>query len=182
VVASLLDGGARRWAATAAPPLLVVLALGKAALALGGTGQGVPSDASWATAYAGPGPWGSLAPSVPSHPAQLYEAGAYLVALVVVVASLAAVGRSARWDGRLLGAVLVLVGLVRLAVGATWRDAIVLGPLRSGQLLALAPFGLGLVLVLAWRRAPLADGRSSATEPAWPDPAVAQGWRTGPER
>ena len=32
-----------------------------------------PSDADWATAYLGPGPWGSLVPALPSDPSQAYE-------------------------------------------------------------------------------------------------------------
>ena len=55
-------------------PLLFVLAAGKLTMVLGGDGQGVPWDGAWATAYVGPGPWCSLAPEVPSHPSQVYEA------------------------------------------------------------------------------------------------------------
>ena len=55
-------------------PLLFGLAAGKLTMVLGGDGQGVPWDGLWATAYLGPGPWLSLAPDVPSHPSQVYEA------------------------------------------------------------------------------------------------------------
>jgi len=51
-----------------------VLSLGKLVGLLGATGQGLPSDMPLATAYVGPGPWGSLGPEIPSYPSQLYEA------------------------------------------------------------------------------------------------------------
>jgi len=88
-VAALLEGGAGRWAHAAALPLLLGLALGKAALMLGGSGQGQPADVGWAVAYAGPGPWGSLAASVPSHPSQLYEAAGYAIAFLLLAIVLA---------------------------------------------------------------------------------------------
>jgi phosphatidylglycerol:prolipoprotein diacylglycerol transferase len=182
-VASLLDGGARRWAHVAAMPLLLALGFGKAALVLGGTGQGAPSEATWATAYLGPGPWGSLAPSVPSHPAQLYEAIACVVVLLVLIA-LAASGSFFRHDGRILALGLVLWSLVRIGVATTWRDEAVLGPLRMEQLLALVPLAIGAIAWAAFGRPfRLSAGRTSPAEnPAWPDPTVAEGWRAEPDR
>ena len=38
---------------------------------LGATGQGLPSDLPLATAYLGPGPWGSLAAGIASQPSQV---------------------------------------------------------------------------------------------------------------
>lgn len=177
VVASLLDGSARRWAHAAAVPLLGGLAVGKTAMAFGGSGQGQPSDAAWATAYAGGGPWASLAPGVPSHPAQLYESLGYVLALVVLGFAVAA-GLGARRDGRLLGLALVLVALVRLAVAFTWRDATVVGPFRVEHLLALGPLvlGVGMSVVFA-RRSIVGDPRAHDGEPTWPDPSIADGWR-----
>ena len=69
-VAGLLGAPIGRWAHAGALALLFALGEGKLAMMLGGSGQGLPSDAPWATAYLGPGPWGSLAPEVPSHPSQ----------------------------------------------------------------------------------------------------------------
>lgn len=181
-VASLLDGSGRRWAHAAAVPLLGGLALGKAALALGGSGQGLPFDGAWATAYSGAGPWGSLAPATPSHPAQLYEAAAYVVALLIV-GLVTAAGMATRRDGRLLGAVLVLVGLVRFGVAFTWRDGALVGPIRTEHLLALAPLALGVVAAVAFARVRRADDpRSLEDRPDWPDPAVAGTWRAGADR
>lgn len=134
--ARLLGGRAGPWFHAAAFPTLLVIGGGKVAMALGGSGQGMPHDGAWATSYAGPGPWGSLAPELPSHPAQLYEAGATgVVALALLVASLLGAFRGS--DGT---AWLVAVGLwggARAAVASTWRDAPVLGPLLAGQLLSI---------------------------------------------
>jgi prolipoprotein diacylglyceryltransferase len=180
VVAGLLDGGPRRWAHVAAIPLVLCLGLGKAALALGGSGQGAPSDAAWATAYAGPGPWGSLAPSVASVPSQLYEAVGYGVVLALLGVLVARRGFRRR-DGRLLGAALVLVAIVRAAVALTWRDAAVVGPVRAEQLLALAPLGLGIALWLAFGGEAV-DDRRAAPGPVWPDASATQGWRAESDR
>jgi len=83
VVAVLLDGQPGRWLQAATLPTLVALAGGKLAMVLGGSGQGQPWDGAWATAYLGPGPWGSLAPQVPSHPSQVYEA-LFTIAILVL--------------------------------------------------------------------------------------------------
>ena len=88
-VAGLLGAPIGRWLRAAALPLLFVLGSGKLAMVLGGSGQGLPSDLPWATAYVGPGPWGSLAPALPSHPSQLYEGIATLAVLAVLTLALA---------------------------------------------------------------------------------------------
>jgi phosphatidylglycerol---prolipoprotein diacylglyceryl transferase len=177
VVGALLDGSGRRWAHAAAVPLLGGLALGKASLALGGSGQGLPLDAAWATAYGGVGPWGSLAPGAASHPAQLYESLGYVLALIVVGLAVAA-GIGARRDGRLLGLALVLVALVRLVVAFSWRDGTLVGPFRAEHLLALTPLVLGIAAWFAFgRQSTVGDRRAQGDEPAWPDPSVADRWR-----
>jgi prolipoprotein diacylglyceryltransferase len=168
VVARLLDGPVGRWLHVATLPVLVGLALGKAATALGGDGQGSPSDLPWSTAYAGPGPWGSLAPAVPAHPAQLYEAGATVVVLLVLVGAFAA-GGFGRRDGRAFLVALVLFAIGRALAAAAWRDAAVLGPLNAGQLLALAIALGGTLLALALPQLSRA-GRAASSGPTWPDP------------
>jgi prolipoprotein diacylglyceryltransferase len=89
-VATLLDAPVRRWMYALILPLLFALAGGKLAMVLGGDGQGVPWDGGWATAYLGAGPWLSLAPAVPSHPSQAYEALATIGVIAVLGAILAA--------------------------------------------------------------------------------------------
>lgn len=130
VIARLVGAPASRWMHAAVLPLLFVLAAGKLASVLAGDGQGLPSDAAWATAYAGPGPWGSLAPEVPSHPSQVYEAVA--TTLVVVLVGLALrFGAFGRRDGSALLAGLALWAVGRGVAVLTWRDAAVAGPLRA---------------------------------------------------
>jgi prolipoprotein diacylglyceryltransferase len=136
----LLTGAARPWFHAAALPTLLAIGAGKVALAVGGTGQGVPSDAAWATAYLGPGPWGSLAPELPSVPAQLLEA-AGTAAVAVLLVALSAAGGFRAADGRAWLAAIGGWALVRVVVAGTWRDGVVLGPLRAEQLIAMAVVG-----------------------------------------
>ena len=69
-VAALLDAPVGRWLHVSIRPLLLVLALGRAAEVLGGGGQGaiVAGGSAFATAYAGPGPWGSPGAELPAIP------------------------------------------------------------------------------------------------------------------
>ena len=62
VVAALLGAPVGRWMHAAIVPLLLALAAGKAAMVLGGDGQGLPWDGNLATAYLGPGPVGVARP------------------------------------------------------------------------------------------------------------------------
>lgn len=174
LVGTLLEAPVSRWFHVAAAPLLVALALGKAALALGGSGQGTLLEAPWATSYVGAGPWNSLGADLPAHPAQLYEAAAALAALVVL-AVLAAVGGFDRRDGRAFAVAVALWALGRGSISLTWRDAPALGPANAGTLLA----GLAvLVAFVAFALAPrlTKDPRRRLPEddpqPAWPDPAT----------
>lgn len=146
LIGRLIGAPVARWMHAVALPLLFVLGAGKLVGVLGATGQGLPSDLPWATAYAGPGPWGSLAPDLPSHPAQVYEAVGVGIAMVVAAAS-SRLETLQRRDGALLFVALGLWAVVRIGVGIWWRDPAVLGPLRTEQLLALgvlvaASFGL----------------------------------------
>lgn len=190
-VARLFDAPVGRWYGIAVWPMLLILALGKAANVLGGSGQGVSSNLDWATRYLGPGPWGSLGPDVASIPAQAYEAVGVAVVLLILAAAWG-LGLFRGRDGRIFPVALAGWAVVRLEVVATWRDPVVLGPFRAEQLIDLAIVGLALLaylgLVVRARRAP---GRSvgpapsaglpssvgaappeSATTPdlGWPDP------------
>ena len=140
----------RSVAARPAVPVLLGLASGKLAMALGGDGQGIPSDLSWATAYTGQGPWGSLAPAVPSHPAQVYE-GLLTLLVAVLIAGLLLIGRSRHLDGRLFYAGLSLWALARLGAAFVWRDFEALGPFSAAQIVSvlIALTGIGLFVWLA---------------------------------
>lgn len=170
-VASLLGAPLRAWAHLLAIPLLIALGAGKLALILGGTGQGQPFDGTWATAFLGPGPWGSLAPALPSHPAQAYEGlGTLVVAVVLALAGLS--GAFERRDGRLLLLAVAAWALVRAVVSITWRDPAALGSLPVAGVLAagIAAGAVALLVVatLLGHRQPTAAGHGD--EPSWPDP------------
>ena len=153
-IARLLGAPVGRWLHAAAFPLLFVLAAGKLIGVLGATGQGAPSDVPWATAYAGAGPWGSLAAEIASHPAQVYEA----ILVGLAVAGLAAVGRIeviARRDGAAMFAAIGLWAIARFLVALTWRDPAAFGPLRMEQLLDLGLLAVAGVGLIERARAPL---------------------------
>ena len=136
VVARLLGAPISRWMHALVPPLLFTLAAGKLIGVLGGSGQGLPSDVDWATAYLGAGPWGSLAADMPSHPSQVYEA----ILVAVIVVAMALVTRHPfvqRVDGSALFAALGLWALARFVVAFTWRDPAVAGVLRMEQVLLI---------------------------------------------
>jgi prolipoprotein diacylglyceryltransferase len=185
IVATLLDTPIARWLHALTLPLLFALAGGKLAMAFGGDGQGAPFDGAWATAYLPPGPWLSLAPAVPSHPSQLYEALATTGVLIVI----GILGATGRLRGR--GASTFLLGLglwalARLLVAFTWRDPVVLGPFSMDQVLSLgiALVSLVLVVVVAARgRGATGDpgdptgwttraGAPAGGTPDWPDPTT----------
>jgi phosphatidylglycerol---prolipoprotein diacylglyceryl transferase len=149
LIARLLGAPVERWLHAAALPLLFVLAAGKLAGVLGGTGQGTFSDVPWATAYEGPGPWGSLAPEVPSHPSQVYEAIAISMG-IVVLGLLSALGVGRRRSGAALFLAVALWAIARIAVASTWRDPLAVGPLRMDQALAMLVLVLSVV-GFAWR-------------------------------
>lgn len=155
VIARLLGAPVARWLHATALPLLFVLAAGKLVGVLGATGQGLPADLPWATAYDGPGPWGSLAPAIASHPAQVYEALLVTLAIggLVLAARLEVV---ARRDGAAMFVALGLWAIARFVVGFTWRDSAIVGPLRTEQLLALAVLAIAIVGFVERARAPLA--------------------------
>jgi prolipoprotein diacylglyceryltransferase len=154
VVARLLGAPISRWMHALALPLLFVLAAGKVVGVLGGSGQGAPSDLSWATAYVGAGPWGSLAADLPSHPSQVYEAIAIAIAIVVLWL-VSGIEFIARRDGALLYAAMGMWALARFVVAFTWRDPAVVGPLNVDQVLLLGVLLISIVGLVERARAPL---------------------------
>jgi prolipoprotein diacylglyceryltransferase len=183
IVAGLLGGPVGRWMHALILPLLLALAGGKVAMVLGGDGQGMPWDGAWATAYLGPGPWGSLAPALPSHPSQAYEAIA-TGGVILVLMALAGAGAFRRKAGGAFLLGIAMWALARAVVAASWRDPAVLGPLCMDQVLSLA-IAAGALVLLAIQGAALArrgrepvgpEAASSAVgaheaAPDWPDPA-----------
>ena len=175
-VAILLGTSVGAWAHLAAIPLLLAIGAGKLAMVLGGNGQGLPSELTWATAYLGSGPWGSLVPDLPSHPSQAYE-GIASLGVAAVLAVLGVVGAFRSRDGRLLLVALGAWALVRAAATTTWRDPVMAGPLSAGGwlalVIALACLGLAALVTVRGPRS-VADGSAGRTgdEPAWPDPTT----------
>lgn len=163
-VARMIDAPVRRWADAAAVPMLISLGLGKLAQLLGGSGQGLPFDGSWAVAFTGGGPWVSANAQVPSHPAQIYE-GLFLLAGIPVVLLLAGqrikpvrvhhfvawADRSAR-EGALFAGALGWFLLGRLVVGYLWRDEAIVGGLNVEQALALISMLVTLLIYLVFSR------------------------------
>lgn len=172
LVAVLLDGRPGPWLHIAALPTLLALSLGKLATVLGGAGQGLPTSGEPATAYLGPGPWGSLGPEIPSIPSQALEAVAAAMVLGIVLI-LALVRPMRLRDGRLFLAGLGLWALARAVVASTWRDPLVVGPLRAEQVIDLVvAAGASVVALLLARSARGAvDGDSQQTRAAMPSEA-----------
>ena len=176
LIASLLETPAGRWLHAATLPVLFALGTGKLVQVLGGDGQGAPATDAWATAFTGGGPWGSLGPAIPSHPAQVYEA-LLTFGIAVVMVALLATGRFRAADGRAFFVALGSWGVARFVVAFTWRDASVLGPLRADQLLSLVVVGVATAGILAAPRLLRRfvvdeEERRLEGELHWPDPAT----------
>ena len=189
VVARLLGAPLGRWLHAVAIPLLLALALGKGAMILGGSGQGQLTDVAWATAYIGPGPWGSLAPQLPANPSQAYEALATgAVMLVVIMLVTLGVFRGRNGGAFFLG--LGLWAIARALVAFTWRDPQVIGPFNMDQVISIVIASVSLALMALIGGVSTARGRRAAAgqgggasvgvtdgnapgadgEPSWPDP------------
>jgi prolipoprotein diacylglyceryltransferase len=131
-VVALLGAPIGRWAHLAAPLLLVAIGAGKLTMVIGGSGQGLPSTLDTATAYLGPGPWGSLAPALPSYPSQAIE-GIATLGIAILLTVLVALGAFRSRDGRLL---LLAVGLWAVAAARARRPRIRARRRRRGAGLA----------------------------------------------
>ncbi len=145
LMAVVLGAPVSRWLGVAIVPLLAALAGGKLAMVLGGAGQGLPYDGQWATAFAGPGPWVSLAPMIPSYPAQIYEAGTSAAALLAVLL-LALVPGLRRHPAALFAIGIGAWALGRFAVASLWRDPVLVAGLNGDQLVT---GGIAIVALLA---------------------------------
>lgn len=173
-VASLLGASVGRWLHIAAAPALLALGAGKLTMVLGGSGQGLPSDADWATAYLGPGPWGSLVPALPSQPSQAFE-GLATLAILAILALALLLGAFRRRDGRLFFVAIGLWAVARAAVSTTWRDPVVDGGLGAGGIIALG-IAIGCLvaffLITMLGREGSSDERAANDRIDWPDPAT----------
>jgi len=166
LVGALLDGRPGRWLHVGVLPMLVAVGVGKLAMVLGGSGQGQPTTGDPATAYLGPGPWGSLGPAVPSIPAQALEGFATLALAVVMLVALRAPALR-RPDGRAFLVALAAWAAIRFVVALTWRDPAVIGPVRTEGAIDLAVIVGSLVLLAVVVRR---SGPEAAVDPE-PEPA-----------
>jgi Prolipoprotein diacylglyceryltransferase len=187
-VARLLAAPIGRWLGVAGIPVLLGLGLGKLATVAGGEGQGTYSDSSWATSFAGPGPWGSANASYPAFPSQVLEGGLVLLAAALVAGlpfllrirvrrrhGVVRPGWSPRREWLLLSGwrgfmtILGLWTVARFAAAFTWRDARVFGPFCVEQLvllglLAIVAVGLLTPLGVSWLRREWAARRGLAMD------------------
>ena len=178
-VASLLGASVGDWLHVAALPVLFTLGVGKLTMVLSGAGQGLPNDADWATAYLGPGPWGSLVPALPSDPSQAYE-GIATLAILTVLAIVLMLGAFRRRDGRLFFFAIGLWAIARAVVSTTWRDPVVVGRLNAGGLIAIGiavGCAVALLVLTVRRPEPLPEPPDPPAvevplEVAWPDPEL----------
>lgn len=171
-VAVLLGASIGQWLRAGTLPLLFMLGAGKLAMVLDGSGQGQPSDLSWATAYLGAGPWATLAPALPSHPSQAYE-GIVTLAILALLTLLRAAGLFKIRDGRLFFLGMGTWALARGGIALTWRDTPLVMGLNAGSFIALA---LTLVFFVAcifvfMRRHTTRDAGPSDLGLSWADPA-----------
>ena len=176
-VASLLGAPLGRWLHLAAAPVLFALGAGKLTMVLAGSGQGVPTVTDPATAYLGPGPWGSLLPALPSVPSQALE-GVATLAILAVLTVILMVGAFRSRDGRLFYVAIGLWAVARALVSTTWRDPVVTGGLNTAGLISVG-IAIGCVVAVValtirnHGRAPDAEG----LDPTWPaDPGVDVAW------
>ena len=173
-VGGLLGPSIGRWLHLAALPVLFALGAGKLTMVLTGTGQGVASTADWATAYLGPGPWGSLVPALPANPSQAYE-GIGTLAVLAVLTVVVLLGGFRNRNGRLFFIAIGLWAIVRALVSTTWRDPVVAGGLNAGGLIAVGiaiGCAVALIILTVRRRRPATDDADdqAADTLGWPDP------------
>jgi prolipoprotein diacylglyceryltransferase len=174
-VASLLGAPLGRWLHLAAAPVLFALGAGKLTMVLAGTGQGAPSVTDPATAYLGPGPWGSLLPALPSVPSQAVEGAATLAILAVLTVALM-VGAFPGRDGRAFYSAIGLWAVARAVVSTTWRDPVVAGGLNAGGIISLGiAVGCATAFLALTIRAIRRRGRASDPDQVGPQDQADQG-------
>lgn len=130
--------------AAATPALAIGHAIGRIGCFLVGDDYGRPTDLPWGVAF----PLGLPPTDVPVHPTQLYEA-AVLVPIAWVLLRQRRRGAS---DRGVLGAYLVMAGVLRFGIEFIRVNERVAGPLTVAQLISLAVAAAGVAL-LARRRA-----------------------------
>lgn len=144
-----------------AMPLSVAYGIGRIGCFLAGDGTyGKPTDLPWGMAF----PNGAVPINVPVHPAQLYEAAAaFLIAWALWVL------QDRMSPASVFGSYLVLSGIARVLVEFVRVNNPVLLGFTEAQLLGFASVGLGVWLIVRYRK----GGRAVAPEPSTAPTAVA---------
>jgi len=132
--------------AAATPGLAMGHAIGRVGCFLVGDDYGRPSDLPWAVAF----PEGLPPTAIPVHPTQLYEA----IALIPLSVMLIRWRRHGRPDRRVLGAYLLLTGLVRFFIEFIRVNERVMGPLTLAHLASIGVAGTGAAFLVARGRQP----------------------------
>ncbi len=152
-ICRLLGGRVGVWADAAAVPLLLAVGLGKLTLLLGGSGQGAATNGPLGLSFTGRGPWRSIEPATAAWPSQALEGGWALLGIPVVLIAETVVrthGRSGRGIALLAAMAWWLAG--RVAVGLTWRDERLVGPMGAETAAtAVVLVAVLLGLIAAWR-------------------------------
>ena len=125
--------------AAATPALAIGHAIGRVGCFLVGDDYGRPSDLPWAVAF----PEGLPPTIVPVHPTQLYEA----ILLLPIAYILIRWRRNGRDDRFVLGAYLVMAGLLRFLIEFVRVNERVVGALTVAHLASLAAVIAGASLV-----------------------------------
>jgi prolipoprotein diacylglyceryltransferase len=171
-ICRLLGGKVGVWADAAAVPLLMLIGLGKFAVALGGGGQGAATGGALAIAYTGVGPWRSVDAATPAYPSQALEGTWALLgipAVLVVERVVRARGRAGRGISLLFALAWWLCG--RAVVALTWRDDYVVGSLGAEGIATLVVLGGVIVsMLIAWRL-PVRTSEAHQTVPVGPGPS-----------
>ncbi len=130
--------------AAATPALAIGHAIGRVGCFLVGDDYGRPTQLPWGVAF----PLGLPPTIVPVHPTQLYEAAA----LLPLAWFLVRLRRSGRPDGYVLGAYLMLAGIIRFLIEFIRIDVRVVGILSVAHLASLGAIVCGLAILLRARR------------------------------
>lgn len=140
------------WADAAAIPVLLAIGLGKVAMLLDGSGQGLPWDGRGGVAFGGDGPWAGTDPGIPAYPTQLLEGLWALGGIPVLLLVERRLGRSGR-GSRIADGTLALAGVTwwlagRAALAVWWRDERVLGPWGTEGVAAVVLLGISVALLI----------------------------------
>jgi phosphatidylglycerol:prolipoprotein diacylglycerol transferase len=125
-------------------------------------GRLADSSVPWAMVFPNGGP-------LPRHPSQLYEAGLEGIALFLILALMIRAGALKR-PGLILGSFIAIYGIARI-IGELFREpdpqlGFLWGGLTMGMLLSVPMIVAGgIIVVMAWRRAPAKPELTTGNSP-----------------